>query len=52
MDERDFSLRYELRTGQFYFIQINEEEREYFDFPLDDAVAAGCPLSGFANSSS
>ncbi len=45
--ERDFSLRYELRTGQFYFIQINEEEREYFDFPLDDAVARWLPIIRF-----
>ncbi|GAK57408.1 N-6 DNA methylase [Candidatus Vecturithrix granuli] len=45
--ERDFALQYELRTGQFYFIQINEEEREYFDFPLDDAVARWLPIIRF-----
>ena len=45
--ERDFSLHYELRTGQFYFVQLNEEEREYFDFPLDDAVARWLPIIRF-----
>jgi type I restriction enzyme M protein len=45
--ERDFAIQYELRTGQFYFVQMNEEEREYFELPLDDAVARWLPIIRF-----
>ena len=45
--ERDFAIQYELRTGQFYFVQMNEEEREYFDTPLDDEVARWLPVIRF-----
>ena len=45
--ERDFAIQYELRTGQFYFVQMNEEEQEYFDIPLDDAVVRWLPIIRF-----
>ncbi|MBD3326913.1 N-6 DNA methylase, partial [candidate division KSB3 bacterium] len=45
--ERDFSIRYELRNGQFYFVQMNEEEREYFEIPLEDEVARWLPIIRF-----
>jgi type I restriction-modification system DNA methylase subunit len=45
--ERDFAIQYELRTGQFYFVQMSEEEQEYFDLPLDDAVARWLPIIRF-----
>lgn len=45
--ERDFSIHYELRAGQFYFVQMSEEEREYFEMPLDDAVVKWLPIIRF-----
>ena len=45
--ERDFAIQYELRSGQFYFVQMNEEEQEYFDTPLDEEVARWLPIIRF-----
>ncbi len=45
--ERESAIHYELQTGQFYFVQMSEEEREYFELPLDDAVARWLPIIRF-----
>ena len=45
--ERDFTIQYELRNGQFYFTQLTDEEREYFEFPLDDEVVRWLPILRF-----
>ncbi len=45
--ERDFTIQYELRNGQFYFTQLTEEEREYFEFPLNDEVVRWLPILRF-----
>ncbi|PID58321.1 hypothetical protein CSB45_04440 [candidate division KSB3 bacterium] len=45
--ERDCTLRYELRNGQFYFVQLTDEEREFFDVPLEDEVARWMPILRF-----
>ncbi len=45
--ERDFSIHYELRTGQFYFVNMSEEERGYFELPLEDEVARWLPIIRF-----
>ncbi len=45
--ERDFSIHYELRTGQFYFVQMSEEEQSYFEIPLADDVAKWLPIIRF-----
>ena len=45
--ERDFTIQYELRNGQFYFAQLTEDEREYFEFPLDDEVVRWLPILRF-----
>jgi len=45
--ERDFSIRYELRTGQFYFVQMTPDEREFFEEPLDEAVVRWLPMLRF-----
>ena len=45
--ERDDAIQYELRSGQFYFVRMTEEEREYFPIPLEDEVARWLPIIRF-----
>ncbi len=45
--ERDNVLQYELRTGQFYFARLTEDERKYYSLPLDDEVARWLPIIRF-----
>ncbi len=45
--ERDNVMQYELRTGQFYFARLTEDERKYFSLPLDDEVARWLPIIRF-----
>ena len=42
--EKDLSIHYELRTGQFYFTQLTPEERQSLTFPLDDAFVKRLPI--------
>ncbi len=47
--EKDLAIQYELRTGQFYFVQLTQEERESLTLPLDDAFVRRLPIVRFCN---
>jgi hypothetical protein len=45
--EKDLAIQYELRIGQFYFIQLTQEEGQALEFPLDDAFVRQLPIVRF-----
>jgi hypothetical protein len=45
--EKDLTIQYELRTGQFYFVQLTQEEYQSLTLPLDDAFVRRLPIERF-----
>ena len=47
--EKDQTIQYELRNGQFYFAQLSPEEAETLQQPLDDAQVRRLPIERFCH---
>jgi hypothetical protein len=45
--EKETSIEYELPTGQFYFVQLTQEERQTLPSPLDDMSSKYLPIERF-----
>lgn len=45
--EKDLAIQYELQTGQFYFVQLTQEEYQAFSIPLDDESVRRLPIERF-----
>lgn len=42
--EKERTVQYELRTGQFYFTELNDDDVEYYGLPLEDDIARWIPI--------
>jgi len=45
--EKDLAIQYELRMGQFYFVQLTQEEYQSLLSPLDDTLVKQLPIVRF-----